>query len=69
MSTDKISKPEVRWGPCCFCGKEIDENQIDPCRVTVETTGGKWQLWFCHGGCFEARISSETEIDLSPAHF
>ena len=34
-----------------------------------ETSTGKWQVWFCHGSCFKGRITSETEVDLSPAHF
>lgn len=69
MTADKTSKTDVNWGPCCFCGKEIDENKIDPCRVTVETAAGKWQVWFCHGVCFKTRINEETEVDLSPAYF
>ncbi len=60
---------QVEFGPCCFCGQEIEKADVDPCRVTVETSMGKWQVWVCHGECFKSRITTETEIDLSPAHF
>jgi hypothetical protein len=56
-------------GPCCFCGKEIEETQIDPCRITVETKNGLWQVWFGHSSCFKERISDNDYLDLSPAHF
>ena len=61
--------PEVSWGPCCFCGKDIEPSDVDPCRVSVETTRGHWQVWFCHAQCFKARIATDTVMDLSPAHF
>jgi hypothetical protein len=63
--------PPVKFGPCCFCGKDIEAHKTDPCRVTVETANGKWQVWSCHGDCFRTRL-----IDLpdhpglfEPAHF
>jgi hypothetical protein len=28
-----------------------------------------WQVWTCHATCFKELITTETEIDLSPAHF
>jgi len=59
----------VTWGPCCFCGTEIDPSRIDPCRVSVTTTSGKWQVWVCHAACFKERITTGVEVDLSPAHF
>ena len=64
-------KPAVKvaWGPCCFCGKDIQPSEIDPCRVTVETASGKWQVWFCHSACFRRRIDAGAAVDLSPAHF
>ncbi len=62
--------PEVEFnGPCPFCGKLIDESEIDPCRVTVETKSGKWQVWYCHAECFKSRIVGNDYMDLSPAHF
>jgi hypothetical protein len=60
---------KVAWGPCCFCGKDIQPSEIDPCRVTVETAAGKWQVWFCHSGCFRDRIDAGATVVLSPTHF
>jgi len=66
----KRDKTEIKFGgPCCFCGKEIREDKINPCRVTVETAEGAWQAWYCHAECFKSRITNEAPIDLSPAHF
>ena len=59
---------KVEFGPCCFCGKAIEESKVDPCRVTVSTKDDKWQVWFCHSDCFKTRIA-EHPMDLSPAHF
>jgi hypothetical protein len=67
----------VVFGPCCFCGKSIEEhapeeNAPDPCRITVETAGGKWQVWFCHAACFRERLSNSPDLPLGfldPAHF
>lgn len=61
--------PAVRWGPCCFCGKDVQPTAEDPCRVTVETASAKWQVWFCHAACFKERIAPDAGADLSPAHF
>jgi hypothetical protein len=60
---------KIGWGPCCFCGGEIEPNEIDPCSVTVETAGKKWQTWFVHAVCFKERITADSNMDLSPAHF
>jgi hypothetical protein len=49
MVTKKL---RVDFNPCCFCSRPIEKNNTDPCRITVETTTGKWQVWFCHGNCF-----------------
>jgi hypothetical protein len=56
-------------GPCPFCGNFVEESDVDPCRVTVETQSGKPQVWFCHAACFKAKIVDNPFIDLSPAHF
>jgi hypothetical protein len=69
MPMSDSDKDKVGWGPCCFCGRDIQQTDTDPCRVTVETVKGKWQVWVCHGSCFRSRITTATEIDLSPAHF
>jgi hypothetical protein len=61
--------PKVVWGPCCFCGMQIADSDVDPCRITVETSQKKWQLWFCHAACFKSRVIQDSKIDLSPAHF
>lgn len=61
---------EITFGnPCCFCGLMIEQSNHDPCRVTVETSAGLWQVWFCHTACFKSRIAVVEYIDLSPAHF
>jgi len=68
----KKEKSEIQvkfGGPCCFCGKEIPEDKIDPCSVTVETKEGQWQVWYCHSKCFKDRITKDAPLDLSPAHF
>ena len=62
------SEPKIVWGPCCFCGDQIEPTAIDPCRVQVTTESGKWQVWYCHAACFKKRIV-EHPMDLSPAHF
>ena len=41
-------KNNVVAGPCCFCAKDIPPSDVDPCRVSVETAAGKWQVWFRH---------------------
>ena len=56
-------------GPCCFCGKPIERNAVDPCVVSVETEDGLTQAWFCHAGCFKTRLSQDPALDLTPAHF
>ena len=62
-------KLEVKFDICCFCGKLVEGTDVDPCRVTVETVQGKWQVWFCHGSCFRDRVFKDDRVDLSPAHF
>jgi hypothetical protein len=61
----------VHWGPCCFCGSEITPDATNPCRVTVETSRGKLQWWFCHGSCFKQRLFDSPELMglFDPAHF
>lgn len=68
MESDNQTKVEF-GGFCCFCGQEIDETQIDPCRITVETNNDMWQVWFCHSNCFKERLADNDYIDMSPAHF
>ncbi len=65
------SDTKVEWGPCCFCGVLIVTTNIDPCRLTVATVEGKWQVWFCHSSCFKERLSDRPELMglFSPAHF
>jgi hypothetical protein len=64
-------KPDIAFGPCCFCGKSIVKHGADPCRITVETAAGKWQAWFCHGNCFRARLAQLPEAPslFDPAYF
>ena len=70
MSKDG-DKTKMEWGPCCFCGGGITSNATDPCRITVETTGEKWQVWFCHGQCFKDRLVQTPDLldFFAPAHF
>jgi len=44
---------------------------VDPCSVTVETGGGKWQAWKCHGACFRQKLAELPEVHalFEPAHF
>ncbi len=59
--------PETKWGPCCFCGKEIHATTLDPCRVTIETASGRWQVWFSHAECFRNRLVDDPMLE--PAIF
>jgi len=65
------SDTKVEWEPCRFCGVLIVTTNIDPCRSTVATDEGKWQVWFCHSSCFKERLSDRPELMglFSPAHF
>ena len=62
---------EVRFGPCCFCGKNIDKQGPDPCSVQVTTASDKWQAWTCHGACFKAALTALPKAPslFEPAHF
>ena len=60
---------KIGFGPCCFCGGEIEATEVDPCSLAVETVANKWQMWFCHAECFKSRIVTDSYMDLSPAHF
>lgn len=62
---------QVRFGPCCFCGRDIEKTAVDPCRVTVHTTDGKPQFWMCHGSCFRERLTDPPNAPglFDPAHF
>jgi hypothetical protein len=62
---------KVTFGPCCFCGKQIEGAPPDPCSVTVETSEGKWQVWSCHAECFRAGLAEVPEYPglFDPAHF
>ena len=49
---------EVRFGGwCCFCGKEMQNTQTDPCEVVVTTSAGGTQVWWCHAECLKERIT------------
>jgi hypothetical protein len=68
IANDTVS---IVFGPCCFCGKQIAETEIDPCQVTVSTATEKWQTWFCHGACFKERLAALPDSPgfFDPAHF
>ena len=53
--------------PCCFCGESISQTEIEPCRLTVETSKGKWQIWYCHADCFKKCLQEDPM--LVPAFF
>lgn len=61
----------IQFGPCCFCGRDIEKTSVDPCSVTVETSGGKWQVWKCHASCFRQKLAELPEAPgrFEPAHF
>ena len=52
---------EVRWGPCCF--QDIAGSETDPSRLTVETSAGMWQVWFCHAACFKKQIKPDLGLE------
>ncbi len=62
---------ESGMGACCFCCVLIVATNIDPCRLTVATVEGNWQVWFRHSSCFRERLSDRPELIglFSPAHF
>ena len=64
---DDNAKAEIGWGPCCFCGQEINPDKIDPCRITVETSSKGWQVWFCHAECFRSHMRDDPMLE--PAIF
>jgi hypothetical protein len=66
-----VEKLEVVFGPCCFCGHEIEANGPDPCTVTVTTAADKWQVWHAHGACFKKLLTDLEEAPglFEPAHF
>ena len=55
-------------GPCCFCGEDIQPSAVDPCRVSVETAAGKWQVWCCHSACFKGvlAVGGSVNLDIQP---
>jgi hypothetical protein len=53
---------------CCFCGKEIEETERDPCAVRVTTAEDNDQAWACHGACFKERLAIDPPI-FEPAFF
>ena len=59
----------VEFGPCCFCGRSIEPTDVDPLKVSVQTSREKWQVWFAHARCFKDRLVKSGEVDLSPVHF
>jgi hypothetical protein len=63
---------EVVFGPCCFCGQQIESSRTDPCSVVVETADGKVQVWSAHGACFKKRLADpypDAPGFLDPAFF
>lgn len=60
-----MAEVKIDFGPCCFCGKRIESNSIEPCRLTVETQSGRWQVWWCHAECFKAQITKLHDLEPS----
>lgn len=54
--SDSNEKQAVIFGPCMFCGEDIEANKIDPCRVVVENAGDRCQAWRCHAKCLKKLI-------------
>lgn len=71
MNSASVPPDTPIFGPCCFCGQPIVEDTTDPCQVTVSTSAGKWQVWFCHGPCFRERLADPPWAPgfFEPAHF
>jgi len=65
------TEPTTTFGPCCFCAQQIAQTATDPCSITVATRTDKWQVWFCHGECFKARLTDPLDSPgfFEPAHF
>jgi hypothetical protein len=59
---NELVKGKVPIGPCCFCGEHIVPNSMDPCRLTVETSASRWQIWYCHDRCFHERLALRVDV-------
>jgi hypothetical protein len=61
----------IKFGPCCFCARDIEKTGTDPCRITVVTASGKPQFWVCHGSCLREKLTDPPEAPglFEPAHF
>lgn len=57
-------EPKVEWGPCCFCGQIISDQQHDLRRVVVSTKDDLWQVWCSHAACVSERVRNETNPAL-----
>ena len=57
--------------PCCFCAKEIEKTEIDPCSISVATDNGRKQFWSCHSACFKAALNQEKKMKeiFEPTYF
>ena len=62
---------EITFGPCCFCGQDIEPVYPDPCSVKVATATDRWQMWWCHAVCFKERLAELPEAPglLEPDSF
>ena len=63
--------PAIKFGPCCFCGLDIEDVGPDPCTIQVTTKQDRWQVWKAHGRCFKDRLADLPDMPglFDPAHF
>lgn len=58
----KPEAAEFHWEACCFCGREIRNSAMEPCRVWLERPpeGRERTMleYFCHERCFTARLAN-----------
>lgn len=59
--SSRDEKLSVKFGPCCFCARDIEEVGTDPCTVIVETATGEGQVWKCHASCFREKLCDPPE--------
>ena len=52
----KSKKPKTIEGVCCFCNESIDRAGLDPCTLSISTSGDGWQSWPCHAACYRERL-------------
>lgn len=46
----------MKNGVCCFCGKNVELGELDPCTLSIANNGEFQQSWPCHAECYRERL-------------